>query len=107
MEDADEMEKRMKKQFEEDKRTKMDDCPLCRLFWEGDVKTKVYHKDRLCIIVEGQSSFCPLIVARFHGRNPNGSEMNHMVNLANKLFPDRWFDFENHAVPLHWHFHIR
>ena len=88
------------------------ECPLCRLYHKGEIKTKFYHRDKLCIVVECESSHVPLLVPRFHDRNPNSSEMNHMVNLLINLKEKlnwKWgyVDFINHSVLDHFHIHLR
>jgi len=109
------MNKEVEEQIKEDEKRIDKNCPLCRLYHLGEIRTKLYHKDRLCIIVECESSHVPMLVSRFHEREPNKSELNHMVNLLITFSKTQewkekgwgYVDFTNHVISDHFHVHLR
>lgn len=76
-------------------------CLLCRLT-AGNVITKLYWKDKICVVVDCSDCGLPQIVLNHHGE-PTEKEFNHMKIVSKKLFPDKeWRGFRR---KIHDHFH--
>ena len=82
-------------------------CDLCKL----ETKTKVYHEDDICIIVDCISCEVPMVIWKQHGvqeQGPNDNQMTHMFDQLGKLGEgDFILDSTRRLIPDHWHAHLR
>jgi len=82
-------------------------CPLCRLVFDNEVKTKIIYKDMIMTI-----TYCethrdqPLVVLNDHRELPNPIEMNQIRYICEKLFPNKKFRGYMQSIPNHWHDHL-
>lgn len=79
------------------------DCPLCNLCM-GDMKTKLYHDDALCIVVDCIVHNVPMFVIKRHSSEPTTEEMEHIKQLADTMFPGQHFRGP-HTIMDHFHWH--
>jgi Zn ribbon nucleic-acid-binding protein len=78
-------------------------CPLCK----AEKLTWWYYEDSLCWIADCKTCGVPLAVLKRHTTQPTPEEVEHMVQIAKKLFPGKRIDFTMKSILGHFHFHTR
>lgn len=88
-------------------RLKVDDCELC----EAARITHWFHEDDVCWIAECEICDTPMVVWRWHGTQPDESELTHMherlSEVARGCFDDFRIDSHMRNIPDHYHAHAR
>ena len=79
-------------------------CLLCALA-QGDIKTRLYYQDSICICVDCLTCKSPMMVYLFHSE-PAPVWQRHMEDKARELFPGCSFRYERRLIKSHPHFHI-
>lgn len=79
-------------------------CELCDLV-AGDVKTRLYYKDKVCIIVDCLNCGIPMVVIRHHG-SASDEEKRLMTNAINSLFTYQSIRTLPRHIPNHEHWHL-
>jgi len=80
------------------------ECPLCRLC-QGEVITKFYYEDEVCIVVDCKVHKVPIIVLKRHSPQPTPEEDKHMRDVAERLFPRKKFRYGGRSIKDHYHMH--
>jgi len=79
-------------------------CDLCDI----KIKTRIYHEDDVCIIVECADCRVPMMVLRRHAQPPTPMEDKHMRDVVRRLgfriTRERPRKIREHA---HWHLEHR
>lgn len=82
----------------------MGDCPLCDLA-NGDIKTRLYYTDDVCIVVDCLTCGTPMMVLRAH-RRPYKEEFERMTQVLGEHFRGlRWRGVQRQNRD-HWHEHL-
>ena len=92
------------------------DCPLCKLYYENDIKTKFFYKDENWILVECLSCHVPLLVYKTHISYTPLTFID-LEELFRKYKGNKWYIPVNHSdyyvdcrmrkIPEHFHCHYR
>ena len=90
------------------KMIKDNNCELCKLVFDNDVKTELHYQDDSIIIVNCLThKDTPIVVLREHRLLRSKSEQEHIRQICLKLFPDRRFRMKGmNKIPFHWHEHL-
>ena len=63
-------------------------CPLCRLYEDREIITKLHYEDEFCIIVHCKThSDKKMCVLKRHIKYPTEEEKKHMKGIMRSLFP--------------------
>ena len=79
-------------------------CPLCKLA-QGDIKTKLYYQDNVCIVVDCLTCSKPMIVLKHHGE-PTEGELQYLQKVSKRFFPDKKWRGTRREILNHWHEHF-
>ena len=84
---------------------KNDNCELCKLVFNGNIKTKKYYEDDLVIIVDCLThKNTPIVVLKEHRLLRHKSEQEHIEGICLHLFPERQFRMKGmKKIKFHWH----
>jgi len=80
------------------------ECALCRLV-NGEVRTRLYYKDSLCLIVDCDTCHIPMLVFRSH-RDATPTEKALAENIIIDLFEFESIRTEQRKIKEHQHWHI-
>jgi len=81
------------------------ECPLCRLYERGEVLTKLYFEDDVCVVVDCASHPTKkLCVLKRHSSEPTPEEKQHMRLTMQRLFPNIQLRMPRSILD-HWHLH--
>jgi len=64
----------------------MKSCPLCKLTYGNEIKTKVYYINSNVMIVDCLSCKTPMLVIKKHGYVPSPGERAELIKLCEKVF---------------------
>ncbi len=88
----------------------MTDCDLCKLA----IRTKVYHEDDICTVLDCMNCGVPMVVWKEHDVHPDPETETHMIAMLKKAHISRFgtngkahFDKRRRAIDDHWHAHAR
>lgn len=79
-------------------------CELCQLV-AGDIKTRLYYKNKTCTIVDCATCLIPMVVLNHHG-SATEQEKRLMMATIDALFEYESIRTEARRVPGHEHWHI-
>jgi len=79
-------------------------CELCQLV-AGDIKTRLYYKNKTCTIVDCATCLIPMVVLNHHGAATE-QEKRLMMASINALFSYESIRTEPRKIPDHIHYHI-
>jgi len=86
---------------------KDDVCLLCA----AERITPWYHEDDVCWIADCTICDTPMVVWRWHGVDPSGDELAHMMSrlaaVADGVFDGHYYDDHMRNIPDHFHVHAR
>jgi len=82
-------------------------CDLCDLV-KGNIITRLYHKDDVCVVVDCVTCSTPMIVLSRHTILPTIAELKHMAEILSDLFGDKAaLRIEQRRIRDHLHFHVQ
>jgi len=79
-------------------------CPLCRLI-AGDIRTRLYHRDSRCVVVDCDTCRIPMLVFAQHG-DVSDSDVQHALRVISRLFGHAHLRTSPRKIKCHPHWHI-
>jgi len=80
-------------------------CELCKLVEGKDIKTRLYHRDKVMTIVSCLTCGIPMVVLNHHGEATE-NETELMQTVVDHLFSYRGIRKKPRKIPYHVHWHI-
>lgn len=77
-------------------------CDLCKAVEDGDAKSV---SGNFCILI-CRTCHTPMIVFKHHRSDLNPEERQEMLEVKEKLFPDKQLRGYMRSIPDHWHDHL-
>jgi len=84
---------------------KDDSCPLCRLVFDNEIKTKLLHKDDTFTVTLCDLHKQPMAVLNSHRAQLTPEEEGRLNLLMTKLFPNLKRRGYMQSIKNHWHDH--
>ena len=83
-----------------------DGYELCNLYDYREIRTRFYHEDEICIIVDCEICAVPMAVLKRHTPTPTVEEREHIHAQLRALGDGRLDDIMRN-IPDHYHAHLR
>lgn len=82
------------------------DCPLCRLWHDREITTKVHYEDAVIIIVDCLTCKIPMVVIKRHDGNATETEKAHIHNIVQGKWPGSTLRCTPRQISNHFHCHV-
>lgn len=85
----------------------MNNCPLCRIYKNKEIHTKVHFEDNSLIILDCHTcKNVPMLVIKRHDMILTHKELEHILKVVKKQFPNYKLRMNQRQEKNHWHIHL-
>ena len=82
------------------------ECPLCRLWHDGEMTTKLHYEDELLIVVDCVTCKIPMFVIKRHTTEVSDEERQRIFDVRDKLWFGSELRCELRNIKDHYHCHV-